>query len=92
MSEFNFDVVTDEYMRVAGLTSGANRTLSICRVLGQIYNDTEDEELKLKLRYVATIARHYIYKLREYNPEWVNSFCPRYRDYDEMMRGKNEQI
>jgi hypothetical protein len=83
-----YDVVSDEYMKLAGMTSGANRTLSVCRVLGQIYINTEDEELKLKLRYVATIARHYIYKIREYDPEWVNGFCPRYREYDGIMREK----
>ena len=82
------NVVSDQYMRDAGSTIGGNRTLSVCRVLGHIYVNTEDEDLKLKLRYVSTIARYYIYKLREYDPEWVKSFCPRYRDYDKLMKGK----
>jgi len=81
-----FDVVTDEYMREAGTTSGANRTLSLCRALGQIYMNTEDEEVKLKLRYAATIARHYVYKLREFDAVWVRDFCPRYKDFDRLMR------
>lgn len=86
------DVVTDKYMIEAGRTTGGNRTLSICRALGQIYVNTEDEEVKLKLRYASTIARYYIYKLREYNPDWVNNFCPRFRDYDRIMRNETESL
>lgn len=84
----NFDVVTDEYMRDSGITRDGNRRLSVCRVLGQIYVNTDDEEVKLKLRYASTLVRHLIYKLREYDPEWVRDFVPLYKDYDTLMRDK----
>lgn len=80
------NIVTDEYMRVEGGVRGSNRRLSICRALGQIYVNTDDEEVKLKLRYASTIARHFIFKLREFDREWVDNFCPRYSEYDKIMR------
>jgi len=92
MSEFNFDVVTDEYMRKAGSTIGDERRLSICRALGQIYINTEDEEVKLKLRYASTLARHLIYKLREFDPEGDNINTPRFRDFNKIMGVKDEPV
>ena len=82
------DVVSDAYMRDAGTTGGINRSLSICRALGQIYNASDDPEVKLKLRYASTLARYYILKLREFDREWADNLCPRYKDYDRVMRDK----
>jgi len=84
----DIDVVTDDYMKDAGNVIGSNRMLSICRALGQVYVNTEDEEVKRKLRYASTLARYYIYKLREFDPEWAKNFCPRFRDFDTIMREK----
>jgi len=84
--------VSDEYMRKAGSTIGGNRRLSICRALGQIYVNTDDEELKLKLRYASTLARYFIYKLMEYDREWADTLCPRFRDYDKVMRKEKEKV
>jgi hypothetical protein len=53
--------------------------------------ETDNEEIKKKLRYASTIARYYVYKLREYDPEWVKNFCPRFRDYDRIMNA-NESL
>jgi hypothetical protein len=83
-----FAVVTDSYMRDAGLTRGRHRTLSICRALGQIYNDTKDPETRLKLRYASTLARYYILKLREFDREYADNLCPKFGDYNRMMRRK----
>ena len=82
------NVVSDQYMRDAGLTVGSNRMLSVCRALGQIYVNTDDEDIKLKLRYASTIARYYIYRLRDVDPEWVSGFKIRYKDYEKIMRDK----
>jgi hypothetical protein len=86
------DVVSDKYMRDAGHTTGSNRTLSLCRALGQIYINTEDEEVKLKLLYSSSIAKYYVYKIREFETEWVNNFCPRFMDYDGIMKNENESL
>lgn len=86
-------MVSDSYMRDAGATTGTNRTLSICRALGQIYNSTTDPVVRNKLRYASTLARHYILKLREYDREWADGLCPRFRDYEQMMkRRKGKEI
>jgi hypothetical protein len=85
------NIVSDQYMRDAGKEIGGNRTLSLCRALGQIYVNTDDEEVKRKLRYASSIARYYVYKIREFDLEWVNNFCPRLRDYNRIMN-ENESL
>lgn len=80
------DVITDDYMRWAAEPVGDNRRLSICRALSRVYVETDDEDTRRLLRYASTLARHYILKLREYDREWADTFCPRVRDYDQVMR------
>ena len=79
------ELVSDEYMIRSGQIRGSNRRLSVCRMLGQIYIKTDDEDVKLKLRYAATLSRYHIYKLRTLDDEWISKFNPRYKDYDEMV-------
>jgi hypothetical protein len=85
------DVVTDEYMRWASESIGDNRRLSICRALSRIYVSAEDEDTRRLLRYASTLARHYILKLREYDREWTDGLCPRYREYDKVMRKEKDK-
>lgn len=81
-----FDVISDDYMRWALGTVRPYRRLSICRALSKIYEHTTNEEDRLLLRYASTIARHYIRKVEEYDPQWAFQLCPKYSDIKIAMK------
>lgn len=59
---------------------------TMCAALRDIYLQTTDPEIKLKLRYIATLAKAVTDKLSEIDPGWLHSMYPRVMEYDKLMR------
>jgi len=59
-----------------------------CVALRDVYAEIADPESKKKLRYASMITDIIVHKLREYDPEWLKSFYPKRKEYDEIMRDK----
>jgi len=63
-----------------------NTRYTLCMALREIYAVVEDPELRLKLRYVATLAKAVTDKLSELDPAWLYLMYPQMREYNKLMR------
>jgi hypothetical protein len=61
---------------------------TMCMALADIYQQVEDPEVRLRLRYVATLAKAVTDRLSEIDQSWLRVMYPRLNEYDELMREK----
>ena len=79
-------VATDEYLKLVADIPGYNKRYPICVAIGQVYTQLTDDALKLKLRYVLTLAQHITTELDRHDKGWLRNFYPRYRDYQDFEK------
>ena len=73
--------------QIEQLSSGEpHNRYTMCRALHDIYINTIDHEIKLKIRYVATLAKAVTDRLSMLDPGWLNAMYPKVSEYDELMR------
>ncbi|WP_370574775.1 hypothetical protein [Methanomethylovorans sp.] len=79
-------LLSDHYMVKAASYASKGRPYTICIALGEIYTQIDDPEMKLKLRYAATIAQYVLWKLKEFSPKWLKEFYPKKIHYNGIIK------
>ena len=64
---------------------GKDRRYTICYAAREIYPKV-DEDSKLRLRYICTLAEYITNKVGRHDPLWMRRFYPRRRDFDGLMK------
>ena len=54
--------------------------------LREVYQRTDDPELKLKLRYAATLSKAMADRLYQIDSKWLMEMYPSVEEYDKLMR------
>lgn len=73
---------SESYIKKAAEIKGRARPYAMCVALGQIYNEVSDPKIRLKLRYIATLAIGVTTRLSLIDKGWLKTFYPSYHDYD----------
>ena len=79
-------ICSEEYIQKAAVIKGRSRPYPMCVALGQIYNEVTDEKIKLKLRYITTIAIEIATKLSKLDPVWIRQLYPSFIDYENLEK------
>ena len=77
---------SEEYIKKASIIKGRARPYPMCVALGQIYNEIDDPAIRLKLRYITTIAIEIATRLSKLDPVGIRQVYPSYSDYDELAK------
>jgi hypothetical protein len=77
---------SEEYIKAAAVIKGRARPYPMCVALGQIYNDIEDPSIRLKIRYITTIAIKIATRLAKLDPVGIRQVYASYADYEELTK------
>lgn len=64
-----------------------NRRYTICAAVRDVFAETEDLELRKKLKYIEMVAKEIVGRLEQKDPRWLRHFYPLRRDFNSIMNG-----
>jgi len=80
------ELCTEEYIKKAAVIKGRARPYPMCVALGQIYNQIDDPAIKLKLRYITTLAIEIATRLSKLDPVGIRQIYPSFADYEKLEK------